>query len=152
MSIWSACICTKEWKLIAWIIQPDDLDHSERISIIHDWDSEGVVPKFGTLRTYWKIKIWNFPNSLMHPKLNLRCIRPIKKLDIIGQFSILGVPRLLHGLFLAILCTFLRNLLVARTILQNFPCHTLTFFLSLRIWVALLLLLLLLGGREKSWE
>ena len=72
-----------------------------------------------------------FLNSQIQRKLNSSCIRPIKILEIIGQFTVLGVPRWSEGLFLSTLClrvflfTFLCKYLSKSTTLDKyFSCHT----------------------------
>ena len=52
------------------------------------------MSNLGTPKTHKIFRSRNFPNSLIPRKLNSGCIRPIRKLNITGQFSVLVVPRL----------------------------------------------------------
>ena len=90
-----AFVRVRQWSLMERTIYPNDLEHSAVNLIIHNWDLEIPVGEFGTHRSCQKLKIWNFPNSLVPHKFNSGCIGPIRSLKIICWFSVLGVPRLL---------------------------------------------------------
>ena len=66
------------------------------------------LSNLGTPRTEnWPL-IFNFPNSQLYQKLNRWKCKPIKNLNIIDQFSVLGVPRMLQYFvcpFQIFLCT-----------------------------------------------
>ena len=57
------------------------------------------MSNFGHPKTHELSRSRNFPNSLIPRKFNSGCIRTIRKLNIIGQFSVLGGPRLLSVVF-----------------------------------------------------
>ena len=65
-----------------------------------------TISNLGTPRTQEIFRFWNFPNSLYYQKLNAwECLR-INYLVFMGQFFVLGVPRLLDSLLIAIFVHF----------------------------------------------
>ena len=82
-------------------------------------------------------KFWKFPNSLIPRKLISWSIRPIKKLNIIDQFSVLGVPRLLQSLSLSISCNYTYFLATKSTMFDNFDffwlSHANTFCMAQKV-------------------
>ena len=136
-----AFVRVRKWFPMDRIIYPDDLDYSEVNLIMHNWTLEIPVGKFGTHRSRHIAKIWNLLNSPVHPELNSRGIGRIRKLILISQLAVFGVPRLLSVVFYVhfesfrvIIRTFLRIKVRRSTILAFLACYKLTLFLLLRIW------------------
>ena len=134
----------RKWFPMDRIIYPVNLDYSEVNLIINDWTFEIPIVKFGTHRSCQIAKIWNLLNSPVHPELNSRGIGRIRKLIIVSQLAVFGVPRLPSVVFyvhfesfLVIIRTFLQIKIRRTTILAFLACYKLTLFLLLRIWVSL---------------
>ena len=71
------------------IIYPDDLDHSDVNLIIHNWDLEIPVGKFGTNESRQKVKHFNIRIAVVHPELNSGGIGQVRKLILLANFLLL---------------------------------------------------------------
>ena len=98
------------------------------------------MSNLGHRRTQEISSLWNFPNSQLYQKLNVRECWRINYLIFIGQFSVLGVPRLYTAYFCCLFCDFYSKctyfLANKSTTFDNFGisrCHTLTLFALPRI-------------------
>ena len=104
------------------------------------------VFNLGTPKTQEISDSWNFLNSLIPRTINSRDIGRIRTLLIVGQFSVLCVPRLLHSYFVAYFVTFTVNVRTFScniifqkydtSILEILAGHTLTLFALPRIQVS----------------